>query len=67
MNISVNDQLISVSDHCTVADVVLQFCGDQQKGIALSVNQKVVPKSDWNNHTINSNDQLLIIRATQGG
>jgi sulfur carrier protein len=67
MNISVNDQSISVSDNCTVADVVQQFCGDRQNGIALSVNQTVVPKANWNAHTIQSNDEVLIIRATQGG
>jgi sulfur carrier protein len=36
-------------------------------GIALAVNEKVVPKSEWGNFQLNENDKVLIIKATQGG
>ena len=36
-------------------------------GIALAVNEKVVPKSEWDNFKLNNNDNVLIIKATQGG
>lgn len=36
-------------------------------GIALAVNEKVVPKNEWENHPLNDNDKILIIKATQGG
>ncbi|HWY13269.1 MAG TPA: sulfur carrier protein ThiS [Bacteroidia bacterium] len=39
----------------------------EKKGIAVAVNNKVVPRSKWNSHILNSNDSITIIKATQGG
>ena len=38
-----------------------------QKGIAVAVNNSVIPKSEWQNKILNENDKITIIRATQGG
>jgi sulfur carrier protein len=38
-----------------------------QKGIAVAVNNAVVPKTEWQNKILNENDKITIIRATQGG
>jgi len=39
----------------------------KQKGIAVAVNNSVIPKTDWDNYTLSPSDQILIISATQGG
>ncbi|MFD2908933.1 sulfur carrier protein ThiS [Flavobacterium ardleyense] len=39
----------------------------KQNGIAIAVNQTVVPKSQWITFTLSSSDEILIITATQGG
>jgi len=39
----------------------------KQNGIALAINNTVIPKSDWNSHLIQETDDILIISATQGG
>lgn len=54
------------------ADSSLAIALDQngiqnQKGIAVAVNNVVVPKSEWQNKILNENDKITIIRATQGG
>lgn len=67
MNISVNDNQISVEEPCTAFDLVNKLFAEKHKGIAISVNQQVIPRATWENHLINSNDNVLIIRATQGG
>ncbi|MBI4929377.1 MAG: sulfur carrier protein ThiS [Bacteroidetes bacterium] len=36
-------------------------------GIALAVNEKVIPKMEWENFQLNEDDKVLIIKATQGG
>ena len=36
-------------------------------GIALAVNEKVIPKTEWEKFQLNGNDKILIIKATQGG
>jgi len=35
--------------------------------MALAVNQTVIPKSQWDSLLIHENDQIDIIKATQGG
>lgn len=39
----------------------------QQKGIALAINDIVVPKNNWSETIISESDNILIITATQGG
>ena len=36
-------------------------------GIALAVNEKVVPKKEWEKFELKENDKVLLIKATQGG
>ena len=36
-------------------------------GIALAVNSKVIPKSEWKKFLLTDNDKIIIIKATQGG
>jgi len=38
-----------------------------QKGIAVAVNNAVIPKTEWQTKTLNENDKIIIIKATQGG
>lgn len=37
------------------------------KGVAIAINNQVIPKSEWENYSIQENDKITIIRATQGG
>lgn len=36
-------------------------------GIAVALNNQVIPQKDWATTTLQTNDNLLIITATQGG
>jgi len=37
------------------------------KGIAIAVNDKVIPKSKWEEFYLQKEDRILAIGATQGG
>ncbi len=37
------------------------------RGIAVAVNDRVVPRGKWDDVVLQSNDRIEIIRATQGG
>ncbi|GGZ17334.1 hypothetical protein GCM10007049_07270 [Echinicola pacifica] len=37
------------------------------RGIAIAINDEVIPKNHWEDHALKENDQILIIKATQGG
>ena len=67
MEITLNDKTHSVSENTSLHDIVFSQLGEQQKGVAVAVNDSVIPKSNWEKHIIQSNDHILIIKATQGG
>ncbi|MCV9385831.1 sulfur carrier protein ThiS [Reichenbachiella ulvae] len=37
------------------------------RGIAVAINDEILPKSNWDNYLVKENDNILIITATQGG
>lgn len=39
----------------------------KQNGVAVAVNNTVVPKLKWNEFFVQETDEILIISATQGG
>ncbi|MEG1026270.1 MAG: sulfur carrier protein ThiS [Flavobacterium sp.] len=39
----------------------------KQNGIAVAINNTVVPKIKWNEFLVQETDEILIISATQGG
>lgn len=40
---------------------------NEKKGIAVAVNNEVIPKKEWNYNYLKENDKILVLRATQGG
>lgn len=67
MQISINDQVITISKGQHL-QAVLKLRGlDHRAGIAVALNEQVIPKDNWSRTELNENDKLLIISATQGG
>ena len=48
-------------------DIALSTLKIESKGIAIAVNQTVISKSEWNKTQLKENDNITIIKATQGG
>lgn len=67
MEAFINNQPVSLSGLTTLSDVLRQQDFLDKKGIAVAVNNSVVPKSEWNTYQVESADKITIIRATQGG
>lgn len=67
MEVYINNQSVTVSDSVRLSDVLLQHDFLEKKGIAVAVNNFVVPKAEWNSYLVESADKITIIRATQGG
>lgn len=67
MEVLVNNKLYAVQPETTVA-ALLQFIQlTTRKGIAVAVNQQVVPRPRWSDVTLRPADHVTIIQATQGG
>jgi sulfur carrier protein len=68
MEIIINDQKKVFSTTALTVQKLLDLENpDKQKGIAVAINNIVIPKSEWHLRNIDANDNVLIIKATQGG
>lgn len=67
MEIILNNQSQIINEGSTLQDIVLAQLGDKQKGVAIAVNNVVIQKQAWPLTIVKSNDNILIIKATQGG
>ena len=66
-SIKFNDQDV-ILQASTALQVLLAEKGlAKKKGIAVAVNENVIPKKDWDTHILNENVSVLVIKATQGG
>ena len=67
MEILINNQKHTVVEDITLQTIANTQLGSKQKGVAIAINETVIPKSNWETQFIQSNDHILIIKATQGG
>ena len=67
MTIRVNDQPRSVADLATLQDLLRELALAERKGIAIAINDSVVPRRDWPSRLLAEADSVLVIQATQGG
>jgi len=67
MEITFNNQPITVSEATTLETVLKSNDVLDKKGIAVAVNHSVVQKANWQNTTLNNNDRIMVITATAGG
>lgn len=67
MDIYFNNHLQHVQEQTSVLLLLNQLIGDKQKGIAVAINDIVVPKAQWDSYLVQPNDKIIVIKATQGG
>ncbi|MEP7728965.1 sulfur carrier protein ThiS [Marinomonas primoryensis] len=65
MNIMLNDAPFDFSGE-TLKDL-LDSLGKETKGIAVAIDQQVVPKSLWSNTELNEQSQVFIFESIAGG
>ncbi len=67
MTVLVNNQTQNTKKEARLAELLEQLSLREQKGMAVAVNNNIVPKSNWDEYLLTENDKITIIRATQGG
>ena len=68
MNLQLNGEPKTLdADSLTVAGLLEYLEIEQRRGVAIAVNNSVVPKSQWDEHSLQEGDAVEVIRATQGG
>ena len=66
MTITVNDKPHQTSEDITIAQLLAEL-GYGRDGVAVAIDEKVVPLSQWETQTLYEGVSLIIIQAVSGG
>ncbi|OHT45976.1 MULTISPECIES: sulfur carrier protein ThiS [Flavobacterium] len=68
MELKINQQIKNFdAESLSIQSLLDLEIPNKQNGIAVALNNTVVPKSNWNEQLVSETDEILIISATQGG
>lgn len=67
MTIWVNQEAKSITENTRLLTLLEQLDRAKQTGIAVALNQQVIPRQQWAETTLKTEDKVTIITATQGG
>ena len=66
MKLKVNSKETEAKDGCTIAELASQLALPE-RGVAIAVNNKMIPRSEWEKFALQENDNLVVIKAACGG
>ncbi|MGS2764950.1 sulfur carrier protein ThiS [Sinomicrobium sp. M5D2P9] len=74
ITVNVNDKAVSLALQSTIADLIRHMAIPPQ-GIAIALttssqeefSREIIPQKQWTNYILSDKQDILIIKATQGG
>jgi sulfur carrier protein len=67
MNIVVNNENYDLPENAALDRVIEELQISETNGIALALNETIIPHSEWNKTTLTDGDKIIIIGAVAGG
>ncbi len=67
MKVFVNQKQVEISTQANVTTLLQKVSLPTLTGIAVAVNNQVVKKDDWESYYLSEDDNVLVIKAAQGG
>ena len=67
MFITYNGSELEIEAEVSLLEYLHKQGMSEQSGIAVAVNETVIPKKEWQDCILKSYDSVLVIKATQGG
>ncbi len=67
MTIQINEEQKVVTEGTTVFDVVFSLLQLNAAGLAIAINEAIVPRHRWETTLLQANDKILLIKAAAGG
>ncbi|MFH7016793.1 sulfur carrier protein ThiS [Flavobacterium sp. FlaQc-47] len=68
MELKINQQIKQFNvESLSVQSLLDLEIPNKQNGIAVAINNTIIPKTNWDQHFVRETDEILIISATQGG
>lgn len=66
MKVQVNNKEVEIDSASTLTQLITQLELPSQ-GIAVAINNKMIPRTEWECFSLQENDNLVIIKAACGG
>lgn len=66
MQVWFNDEPLQCADATSVANLLTQL-EQHQPGVALALNQHILPRERWEHHLLQEGDQILLFQVIAGG
>jgi sulfur carrier protein len=67
MELTINHTTKSLKTSRKSGSIIAMELPEKKKGIAVALNNRIIPQSFWAETFLNDKDSVLIITATQGG
>lgn len=67
IDIIVNGESMTFQESVSILELIQQLQLVDKKGIAIAVNEEIIPKSQWEVYLLSAADKVIIIHATAGG
>jgi sulfur carrier protein len=65
--VRVNDQPRAFPAPITLQGALRDLGVAERRGVAVAVNDSVVPRAEWASRSLAGGERILVIQATQGG
>ena len=66
MKVQVNNKEVEITSSSTISQLKAQLELPVQ-GVAIAVNNKMIPRTEWDTFSLQENDKVVIIKAACGG
>ena len=67
MKIFINNDSREVPEKSSITSVLNHLEIPADNGIAVALNQQVIPRTKWNETPVAEQDKILLVKITQGG
>ncbi|MGK5092144.1 sulfur carrier protein ThiS [Deltaproteobacteria bacterium TL4] len=67
MKVTVNDDLVEIEPGSSIRKLLELMEQGVSEGIALALNEHIIPQTLWEQTPLHEEDQIFIVKATQGG
>lgn len=66
IEVRINDEALQVNTPCMLSQALAAYL-TAPTGIAVAVNEAIVPRQLWDQHPLQSGDRVLVFNAVAGG
>ncbi|MFN8282210.1 MAG: sulfur carrier protein ThiS [Chitinophagales bacterium] len=67
MQITINNHAYTFDEDTTLENAIDSLQLEETKGIALALNEEIIPRNKWNETILFDEDKIIIIGAVAGG